>query len=255
MKMSHSSFPFGAVFELGDVDSTNSYLAELLDSGADPRVVYSFRQRSGRGRNGREWLTTLGETLAISFTIDRQEFLEPLTWCPLLVGAVLTRIVRETGANHAKLKWPNDVMVNDKKLAGILVEVQPDGRLVVGVGLNVYSEDTDLPHSDATSLLLQGVRISDVREELIHPLLDEVLNILRIYQDLSHTERARSWRDYVSTEMDTIGRTVMVDLGGGNKVSGEAIGLEMGGGLRVKDLTSGSETVIHSGDVFHIERS
>ena len=161
------------------VASTGSTNADLLARGGpEGQVLVAEEQTAGRGRAGRTWVSVPGASLTFSVLL-RPASVPPSArgWLPLLTGVAVAAAVRSAAGVAAVLKWPNDVLVGDRKLAGILAEQSPTGdAVVVGVGLNVATPQDALPVSPAglpaTSLLVEG---ADVARE---PLLVEILRSL-----------------------------------------------------------------------------
>lgn len=120
------------------IDSTNARARELAERGAPHgTLVSATEQTAGRGRQGRNWVGPAGR--ALLFTLILREVPRLL---PLAAGVA---VAEEVGA-RARLKWPNDVLLDERKVAGILVEARPQsGWAVVGVGLNVAVREADLP--------------------------------------------------------------------------------------------------------------
>ena len=124
------------------VDSTNTALlrdAKTRDRDDGPRVLAAELQRAGRGRLGRDWLSAPGASITASFAIHVARGISQLDGVTLVCGLAVQRVLATRGV-PARLKWPNDVLVEGRKLAGILVEVQatPSGTvLVIGIGLNI----------------------------------------------------------------------------------------------------------------------
>ena len=122
-------------------DSTNTRARELAARGAPQgTLVTAAEQTAGRGRQGRSWSAPPGRSLLCSVVIR-----EPPRLLPLAAGVAVAEVAAAAGA-PARLKWPNDVLVDGRKLAGILVEGRPQDRwAVVGVGLNVAVREADFP--------------------------------------------------------------------------------------------------------------
>ena len=149
------------IVETSSTGSTNADVAAVARAGAPEGTVHvTSHQTAGRGRLDREWVAPPGSGLAASVLLRPVEVpLDRWGWIPLLVGVALADAVAELGVQPA-LKWPNDIEVDGKKLAGILVEAvtTPDGAAaVIGVGLNVSMTAAQLPIPAATSLALEGV--------------------------------------------------------------------------------------------------
>lgn len=137
------------------VGSTSDVARRLAAFGAgDGTVVTSEEQTEGRGRQGRAWSTPAGSALAWSLLLRRR--VEVPGTLPLQIGVAVCEAIESFGAGPAEVKWPNDVWLQGKKCAGILVEARPqDGWAVVGVGLNLSIPDDEFPEelrSRATSI-------------------------------------------------------------------------------------------------------
>lgn len=124
-----------------ECDSTNSRLLALAEAGAAAgSVLVAERQTAGRGRRGRNWLSAAGDSLTFSL-LWRLPPNRPLSGLSLAVGVALARALESLGILGIALKWPNDVLLNGRKLAGVLIEVAPGGArpeaVVIGVGMNL----------------------------------------------------------------------------------------------------------------------
>lgn len=127
------------------VGSTNTEARRLAEAGAGSgTLVTCDEQTDGRGRQGRPWSSPPGGTLAYSVILRRK--VEVPGTLPLQVGVAVCEAVESLGVERAMVKWPNDVWIEGRKCAGILVEARPqDGWAVVGIGLNVAIADDDFP--------------------------------------------------------------------------------------------------------------
>ncbi len=243
------------VVELGQVASTNSYLLERSSDLKSGYTVFSSHQTSGRGRLGRQWHTVPGESLAASCLLPAPPPGVAPSWLSLLAGVCAKRVVGAIGAPNVSVKWPNDVLMGQAKLAGILSEVAADGRIVVGMGLNVLSSTGAHSVSGAISLSELGVNISDLKQQVVEPWVSAMLDLLDEALALPVSTVHAQWRALVESHLDTLGRTVRVQRSSTEEVTALARGLADDGGLVVALDGSGEEIVIHSGDVFHIPRS
>ena len=143
-----------------------------VEGAAEGWTLITDLQREGRGRQGRSWLAPTGEALLVSVVLRPP--IDVVPKLPLLIGlAVAGGIEVVTGA-APDLKWPNDVLLGDKKLAGILLERPPDSAVVAGMGVNVNQAATDLP-AGATSLAVELGRTVD-REVLLAGILNDLGN-------------------------------------------------------------------------------
>lgn len=140
------------------VESTNTVLAERMRRGAvAPEVCTAEIQTAGRGRQGRRWISGLGQSLVLSVSWRFAAASDELSGLSLAVGVVLAETLVADGFESAMLKWPNDLVIDDRKLAGILVEASHSGSnsvaCVIGVGFNldlapVHSGRIDQPWTD-----------------------------------------------------------------------------------------------------------
>ena len=157
--------------------STNAEVSRRAQEGApDGLVVVADHQTAGRGRLDRTWETPPGTAVTFSILLRPETPTRSWPWLPLLTGYAVDKAMKAAGI-QAGVKWPNDVIVGDKKVAGILVERidTPDGpAAVVGVGINVGLTVDQLPVPTATSLEIELGRPVDRTDVLV-----EVLNAIR----------------------------------------------------------------------------
>nr|MDT0664889.1 biotin--[acetyl-CoA-carboxylase] ligase [Micromonospora sp. DSM 115978] len=135
---------------VAETGSTNSDLAAAARSGAPAgSVLVAEQQTAGRGRLDRRWVAPPGTGLTFSVLLRPDVPAGSLSWLPMVVGAALVEPLRTQFGLAAVLKWPNDVLVEERKLAGVLVEVVPApgqrSAVVVGIGLNVAAGRDELP--------------------------------------------------------------------------------------------------------------
>ena len=202
---------------------------------------------------GRSWVSAPGASLTFSV------LLRPVSvpaarrgWLPLLTGVSVACAVRDVSGVAAVLKWPNDVLVGSRKLAGILAEQSGDA-VVVGIGLNVATPADALPVSPsglpATSLLVEGASVS--REALLAAMLRELERRYTAFRDDPDPARAGLLSDYRAL-CATLGRSVRVELPGGRVLSGVAEDVDADGRLLVAEAGGASPTPISAGDVIHV---
>lgn len=243
--------------------STNTALVAAAAELPDCAVIATADQTAGRGRLGRTWSARPGSALAVSVLLrhDAAEgttALDPrrLGWLPLLAGVAMVRAVRALGVADARLKWPNDVLVETGsapgKLSGILTELTPHG-VVVGAGLNLTATVDELPVPTATSLRLQGLGADDVTvDRALAAYLGQLWPLVAQWRAEPELARLRA---LVEPELGTLGRAVRVDRPGQPVLVGSASGLDDDGRLLV--LPMGSDTVsatvaVAAGDVTHL---
>lgn len=236
--------------EVAVVPQTGSTNADLLEEAragaAEGLVLVAEEQTAGRGRLGRSWSAPPGAGLIFSVLL-RPAGVPPtrLGWLPLLTGVAVATAVRETTSVPASLKWPNDVLVGERKLAGILAEAHGDA-VVAGVGLNVTLGQPELPVPAATSLLIEDAASTD-RAGLLAAILT---GLARRYQAWrTDPDGAELRADYLRWSA-TVGREVRVELPGGTRLSGTAEDVDEVGRLVVR--TPDNLVRVGAGDVVHV---
>jgi BirA family biotin operon repressor/biotin-[acetyl-CoA-carboxylase] ligase len=215
---------------LRETDSTNARARELAGAGAPHgTTVTAGYQTAGRGRQGRTWSAPPGHALLVSVVLRR--------WPRLLPLASAVAVADVVGAD-ARIKWPNDVLVDGRKVAGILVEARPQEHwAIVGIGLNVAVVPQDLPpelHATAAGL---GLEPADVEPTLQRLLRELELAVELEPEDLLERWRARdvlrgrpiSWAagNGTATGIDAEGR-LLVDVEGGGRVALDAGEVHLG---------------------------
>jgi len=168
---------------LDSVDSTNNALMVAAAGGApDGTVFCAEHQQAGKGRRGRPWHAVLGGSLTFSVLCRFDQGLQALAGLSLAVGIAVARAVNRHSRHPARLKWPNDVLVDYRKLAGILVEVQGDmdgdAFAVVGIGLNVRLSETQRDAVDQAVVDLAEMGVTVGRNRLLADCLIELQRIL-----------------------------------------------------------------------------
>ncbi|MGO9499400.1 MAG: biotin--[acetyl-CoA-carboxylase] ligase [Solirubrobacteraceae bacterium] len=166
-------------------DSTNARAREFACRGApDGTLVTASEQSAGRGRQGRTWSAPAGQALLCSIVVR-----EPPRLLPLVAGVAVAEIAQVAGS-AAAIKWPNDVVVDGRKVAGILVEARlQEGWAVAGIGVNVALRASDFPpdlRDRAGTLGLEPTAIEPTLEALLRALerwleadVDAVLDVVR----------------------------------------------------------------------------
>ncbi len=136
-----ASFPSLPVFTYESIGSTNDQAKKLLATYAAPLIVLSEHQTGGRGRRGREWSSPFAQNLYLSFAWPVTNGMAQIDGLSLVVGLAVVRAVEKVIGATAQLKWPNDVLINKQKVAGILLELVGDPadlcHVVIGIGVNL----------------------------------------------------------------------------------------------------------------------
>ncbi len=136
-----ASFPSLPIYTYDSIQSTNEQAKNLLATCTAPFAVLAEHQTLGRGRRGRQWCSPFGQNLYLSFAWPVTEGMAQIDGLSLVVGLAVVRAIKQVAGISAKLKWPNDVLVNDCKVAGILLELVGDPadlcHVVIGIGVNL----------------------------------------------------------------------------------------------------------------------
>lgn len=254
--------PDGLWREIEVVPSTGSTNADLLARAlrGEPEgvVLAAEEQTAGRGRMGRTW--TSPPHAALTFSLLTRPEVPPARrgWLPLLTGVAVAAAVTELTGVEARLKWPNDLLAGEAKLAGILAEAAGDA-IVVGIGLNVSTEPAELSQLlaatgpgalPATSLRAAGATALN-REELLLAILAWFERWYQRWRQAGgDPDRSGLRAEYVRWSA-TIGRTVRAELPGGQTLSGPAAGVDPDGRLLVR-VSAGSEVAVAAADVVHL---
>jgi BirA family transcriptional regulator, biotin operon repressor / biotin---[acetyl-CoA-carboxylase] ligase len=234
-----------------ETGSTNADVAAAAMAGAaEGLVVVAEAQSTGRGRLGRAWASPPRAGLAFSVLLRPSGVpAGKLGWLPLLAGVALVEVVRRLGEVDAVLKWPNDLLIADRKCAGILAEAA-GGGIVLGMGLNVSLRAEELPVPTATSLALAGSACTD-RDPLLRAILRELARWYRQWCAVDGDPAASGLRDAYRLHCGTLGRAVTVSLPGGRILTGKASDVDTEGRL-VVTTGDGRATPVAAGDVEHV---
>jgi BirA family transcriptional regulator, biotin operon repressor / biotin---[acetyl-CoA-carboxylase] ligase len=242
-----------AVEVVDEAGSTNALVAERGRAGArEGLVVVAEHQTAGRGRLDRSWEAPARSALTLSVLLRPTAPTQSWPWLPLLTGYAVAKALRGAGF-EAAVKWPNDVLLADRKVAGILVErIETDQgpAAVVGIGLNVGMTAEELPVPEATSLAVaSGGAPPPDRTELLVALLQtlwESYSAWEAGEDLAGMRLAESY----AAACATLGRDVRVELPSGEVLTGRATGIDPSGRLLVE--RDGARTAVSAGDVVHV---
>lgn len=236
-----------------EMDSTNTTLLELGEKGAsEGTVVIADKQTGGRGRLDRKWISPEGSNLYISvlFRPEIAAFDSPLF--TLIASIALNRVIEKSGAAETKIKWPNDIQISGKKVAGILTEMRSKREMVdfivVGIGVNINMTRDEMNERMgkvayiATSIK-EHIRKDINRSKFAADLLLELENWYQVFINKGKatvlTEWTKMWGD--------LNKRVLVNLEE-DSYEGTAIGIDEKGYLMVKTDSGEINTVI-SGDV------
>lgn len=240
-------------------DSTNAdviaHVQDAPDEWPHLSLLLTTDQRAGRGRLDRTWTTPPGTALALSVVVRVGGIpIASRGWIPLIAGAAMARAiaaqVRGTG-HEARVKWPNDVLLDGAKICGILSEVVPGhpDAVVIGSGVNTRMPAIDLPVDTATSFEALGL-VADEDRLIADYLaaLDEQLGSLVAARG---SASAAGVRAEIEALCSTVGSDVVVTLPGGEALRGRAQRIDDDGRLVVVQ-ESEFESAVSAGDVVHV---
>jgi len=258
-----------------ETGSTNAdLLAEARSGAGEGLVLVAEAQASGRGRMGRRWISPPRRALTFSVLLRPAVPAGLLGWLPLLAGVAVASALEQTAGVDARLKWPNDVLADDAKIAGILAE-RWGSAIVVGTGINVLQQRGELPVPTATSLLMargagpagagpagpaaaRGAGApgpaagAEMRERLLTAVLEELARWYRAWVDQAHPGDADGCglRGEYLRRSATVGAPVTVMLPGGQSLTGTAAGIDAAGRLEIR--TPAGLVQVSAGDVVHL---
>lgn len=225
-----------------EAPSTNALVAARAAEGApEGTAVVTEHQTAGRGRLDRSWHTPARAALTFSVLLRPRQPASEWPWLPLLTGLAVVEALRDAGA-PADLKWPNDVLLDGRKLAGLLAERvdTPTGpAAVLGIGINVTTTAAELPDGGASILLVTGSAPDRT------DLLLAIRTGLRQRYDAWSAGRVAELRAAYRERCDTLGRQVRVQLPAGRELTGRAEEVDDGGRLVVDGRPVAAGDVVH----------
>ncbi|RON00166.1 bifunctional biotin--[acetyl-CoA-carboxylase] ligase/biotin operon repressor BirA [Pseudomonas brassicacearum] len=234
------------VIVFDSIDSTNAEALRSIGRGmAAPFLVLAERQTAGRGRRGRKWVSPFAENVYYSLVLRIDGGMRQLEGLSLVVGLAVMQTLRDLGIAGAGLKWPNDVLVGEKKIAGILLELVGDPadvcHVVLGVGINVNMQIADEVDQQWTSMRLEAGRAFD-RNLLVARLGVVLQGYLSRHQSAGFSALQAEWEQGHLWQ----GRAVSL-IAGVNRIDGEVIGIDGQGALRLS--VGGVEKVFSGGEL------
>ncbi len=232
--------------------STNADLAAGAKAGTHHpgAILIAEHQHAGRGRRGRSWEAPPRAGLTLSVLLAPEIPVPAWSWLPLLTGLAVTDALTQFGLG-AQLKWPNDVLVGQRKLAGVLAEiVEYSGRpaVVIGLGLNVSQSQAELPIPTATSLRLAGAASLD-RDVIVRAVLRALAQRYTAWVSAGADPRKSGIGPAYRERCATIGAQVRVLLPGDRESVGRVSEVDDHGRLVVEEPTG--PRALAAGDVIH----
>lgn len=222
--------PEGRVAVLSVVDSTNQYLLDRNAALTSGDACVAEYQQAGRGRRGRQWVSPFGANLYLSMYWRLDEGPAAAMGLSLVIGIVMAEALQKLGARNVRVKWPNDLYLNDRKLAGILVELTGKtgdaAHLVIGAGINLAMRESSTAVINQGWINLQEAGVNIDRNELTATILAEMRHSLIEFEQQGLAPFIDRWRNLDNF----INRPVKL-LIGEQEIHGIARGIDQQGAL------------------------
>ncbi|MBP7835304.1 MAG: biotin--[acetyl-CoA-carboxylase] ligase [Rhodoluna sp.] len=250
---------------VAETGSTNADLIQNSANTDDFSVLVAGFQTAGRGRAGRDWVAPSGSSLFVSVLLKPAGVAATnFSWLPLLAGLAMTKTVakflpeREVG-----LKWPNDVLVGEKKISGVLSELIGDqSGVVIGAGLNLLQQQTDLPIDNATSLAIEGATSINL-DEVLSGYLANLRELYLEWVQASGNAVASGLRNQVIQACSTLDRSgnnrvrviLPASASAESEIVGAAVGIDDTGRLIVQPDGQSEALAVAAGDIVHLRHN
>ncbi|MDR6352198.1 MULTISPECIES: bifunctional biotin--[acetyl-CoA-carboxylase] ligase/biotin operon repressor BirA [unclassified Pantoea] len=212
------------------IDSTNQYLLDRMDQLPSGYACIAEYQQAGRGRRGRKWFSPFGSNLYMSMYWRLDQGPAAAMGLSLVIGIIMAEVIQSLGAPDVRVKWPNDLYLNDRKLAGILVELTGKtgdaAQIVIGAGVNLLMRSEGTAEINQGWINLQEAGVDIDRNELAAKLINSLREALPIFERDGLAPFVSRWE-----ALDNfINRPVKL-LIGDREVHGIARGIDKQGGL------------------------
>lgn len=182
----HSQITDNSVVVLPVIDSTNQYLLDRLNELKSGDSCVAEYQQAGRGRRGRKWFSPFGANLYLSMYWRLEQGPAAAIGLSLVIGIVLAEVLQSLGADDVRVKWPNDLYLKDRKLAGILVELTGKtgdaAQIVMGAGINLVMRNVQADDINQGWINLQEAGIAIDRNVLAVQVINELRHSLKIFE-------------------------------------------------------------------------
>ena len=238
---------------LNVIDSTNKYLNTSANIKPHASVVIANIQTKGKGRRGRSWQASVGESLSMSILWKFDKGASGLSGLSLVVGVAIQRLMKKIGINNSFLKWPNDLLILEDdtyfKLAGVLIELQGDLEsrcsAVIGVGLNYDLSNDILNNIDQPATNIKKYLHSDIDlNQLSAMLIKEIINALSEFEKNGFLSVKEEWLSYNAFKE----KTISFIKSGGEVITGQIVDIENDGALNIMQ-NNGIHEILISGEV------
>jgi len=238
------------IIHYDSIDSTNSKAKELAEIGQEHgTVIIGEEQTTGRGRLGRNWVSPKYKGIWMSIILRPNIITENIAQITLIGAAAVQKAIKQMGIK-TKIKWPNDIVLNSKKVCGILTEMSGEinhiNYLVMGIGVNVNLDDEDIPpdlKDIATSIKLESG--SDIDRKI---LLANMLNIFeKLYNDFVQNDNIKETIDICRKNSMLLGKEIQL-INRGKVTTAKAIDISDSGELVIENNQGIVENIV-SGEV------
>jgi len=187
----------GQVAVLPVIDSTNQYLLDRIGTLQSGDACVAEYQQAGRGRRGRKWFSPFGANLYLSMYWRLEQGPAAAIGLSLVIGIVMAEVLRDLGASQVRVKWPNDLYLQDRKLAGILVELTGKtgdaAQIVIGAGINLAMRQVESDVINQGWINLQEAGIVIDRNTLAARLINELRAALELFEQEGLTPYLSRW--------------------------------------------------------------
>ncbi|MBA2815053.1 bifunctional biotin--[acetyl-CoA-carboxylase] ligase/biotin operon repressor BirA [Candidatus Pantoea persica] len=212
------------------IDSTNQYLLDRMNTLSSGDACIAEYQQAGRGRRGRQWFSPFGANLYMSMYWRLEQGPAAAMGLSLVIGIVMAETLQQLGAQDVRVKWPNDLYLQDRKLAGILVELTGKtgdaAQIVIGAGINLAMRGAEAAQISQGWINLQEAGIEIDRNNLAARLINSLREALPVFERDGLTPFTERWK-----VLDNFfGRPVKL-LIGEREIYGVAQGIDKQGGL------------------------
>jgi len=255
--LNHSLF----VFE--ELTSTNTFALEVAKNPiSQGTVVLADRQTAGRGRLQRSWFSPPGANIYGSLIFSFNSPFQTIGWIPLMAGIAIAQAIEDHTEFGIALKWPNDILIEERKVGGILCESfkksPTETCVVIGFGINVNLPESAFPKDlerIATSLQIQSQHPLDR-----HHLLKSIITTLEQGWEALITQGPQAYQLAYSSRCSTLGKQVQVQFSDGSELEGMAQSIGEQGQLQMIPAPSDSKEQsarildVHAGDIRHIRK-
>jgi len=212
------------------IDSTNQYLLERMNELQSGDACIAEYQQAGRGRRGRQWFSPFGANLYLSMYWRLEQGPAAAMGLSLVIGIVIAETLQQLGAQDVRVKWPNDLYLHDRKLAGILVELTGKtgdaAQIVMGAGINLAMRGADATQINQGWINLQEAGIAINRNDLAAKLINSLREALPIFERDGLAPFTERWK-----ALDNFFNRPVKLLIGEREIHGIARGIDKQGGL------------------------